>query len=84
MPNFHLVEGYWTNGKYKFRRVEPEDWDAVLEHIKTYFFHDEPTSKLLGYSPEYGKEMGELAKRMLADNLSFLVEEVESKEVRKT
>lgn len=81
MANYKIVEGLWANGKYMFRKVTPKDWDAVIEHVQKYFLHDEPTSKLLGYSDEYGKEMGEIAKKMLADDLSFLVEEVETGEV---
>ncbi len=53
----------------------------MIEHVQKYFLHDEPTSKLLGYSDQYGREMGEIAKKMLADDLSFLAEEVETGEV---
>ncbi|CAL8141996.1 unnamed protein product [Orchesella dallaii] len=81
MPNYGLVEGYWADGKYKFRKVEPDDWNAVVEHVKTHFLHDEPTSKLLGYSDEYGNEIGEIVKKMLVDDLSFLVEETDTKKV---
>lgn len=81
MANYKIVEGPWADGKYMFRRVQKSDYDAVVEHLQKYFLHDEPTSKLLGYSDQFGEEFGLIAKEMLADNLSFLVAEQATGEV---
>lgn len=79
--SYKIVEGEWADGRYNFRKIQPDDWDAVIEHVQKYFLHDEPTSKLLGYSDEYGEEIGAIVKKMLEHDLSFLVEETETGEV---
>jgi len=77
--NYSIVEGPF--GKYTFRRVRPADWGKVIKHIQDYFLKDEPTSKLLGYTDQYGEEFAELVKMLLPDNLSFWVEDNETGDV---
>ncbi|CAL8111442.1 unnamed protein product [Orchesella dallaii] len=79
MGNYSLIEGPWD--RYTFRKVQPQDWEKVIKHIQTYFLRDEPTSKLLGYTDEYGEEFAILAKKLFLDNLSFWVEDNETGEV---
>jgi len=78
--NYDLIEGPFGE-KYTFRRVRPEDEDKVVKHIQDYFLHDEPASKLLGYTDQYGEEFGNLARKLFKDNLSFWVEDNENGEV---
>jgi hypothetical protein len=79
--NYGLVEGPW--GEFEFRKIQHRDWERVMNHIKSSFMRDEPTCKLLGYSDDFGDDMAALTYKMLADELSFLVEHRESGEVRK-
>ncbi|CAL8091599.1 unnamed protein product [Orchesella dallaii] len=80
MPdNLHLVEGPYKN--FTVRRVRPEDVEKVEQHIEDYFLHDEPTSKLSGYTEEYGNEFCHIFRHFLPDNLSFWMEDNETGEV---
>lgn len=77
--NYSLVEGPWRN--FTFHRVRPEDADKVVDHVKKYFLHDEPTSKLIGYTDQFGEEFGALSYKFIKEGLSFWVEDNENGEV---
>lgn len=76
-----LVEGAWK--ELTFKRVEAQDYPRVVRHIQEYFMKDEPTCSLLGYTNDFGDEMEAMVRKMLAENLSFLVEHAETSEVCK-
>jgi len=78
--NMGIVEGSW--GEFEFRKIQPKDWERVMDHIKRNFMRDEPTCKLLGYSDDFGEDFAALAHKMLGDDLSFLVEHRETGDVR--
>ncbi|CAL8091605.1 unnamed protein product [Orchesella dallaii] len=81
MPdNYHLIEGP-IGDKYTVRRVRCEDVEKVATHIKEYFLHDEPISKLCGYTENYGDDFIFYFKYFLADGMSFWVEDNETGEV---
>ncbi len=71
--NLSLVEGPW--GNFTFHRVRPEDSDNVVEHVKEYFLHDEPTSKLFGYTEQFGDEFAALSRSFIKEGLSFWAED---------
>ena len=73
------MEGDW--GDFRFRKVQLEDWPNVIRHIQDHFMRDEPTCKLLGYSDDFADEFEALTQQMLADDLSFLVEDKATLEV---
>lgn len=79
MGNESIVEGVW--GKYTFRKIRPQDVDKVIEHIKTFFLRDEPTSALLGYSEQYCKEFEVLARALIEHGLSFWAEDNDTGDV---
>ena len=74
------VEGPFKN--FTIHRIRPEDVEKVSQHIKDNFLHDEPFSKLLGYSEEYGEDFLHIFKHFLPDNLGFWMEDNETGEVR--
>lgn len=67
--NFDLVEGEWKG--LIFKRILPEDYPRVLDHVSKYFLREEPTCKLLGWTTEFGAEMSRVIREMLKHNLSF-------------
>lgn len=73
------AEGTFKN--FFIHRVRSQDVEKLCQHVKDYFLHDEPTSKLIGYSEEYGEEFCKLFKHALSDNLSFWMEDTETGEV---
>lgn len=75
----HLVEGPFRN--FTIRRIREQDVGKVIQHVKDYFLHDEPTSKLLGYTEQYGEDFCKIVKHYLKDNLSFWMEDNETGEV---
>lgn len=78
--NFHLVEGQWKN--FTFRRIFPSDYSSVLEHVREYFIKEEQTCVLLGYSEDFANQLIQVVQEALKDNLSFLVEHSDTKEVK--
>jgi len=78
--NFSLVEGEWKD--FIFKRIEPEDYQIVLDHVVKYFLIDEPTCALLGWSIEFQKEMCTAVTTMMDDGLSFYAVDKKSREVR--
>lgn len=78
--SYSLVEGSW--GNFTFHRVRPEDSDKVVDHVKKYFLRDEPISKLVGYTDEYGQEFGDIVRKVILEGLSFWVEDDNTSEVR--
>lgn len=79
--NLQLVEGPFKD--FTVRRIRPQDVDKVIQHIKEYFLHDEPPSKMLGYSDVYGDDFCHIVKYFLPDNLSLWMEHNETGEVRR-
>jgi len=78
--NLSLVEGEWKN--FIFKRIEPEDYLIVLDHVVKYFLIDEPTCAPLGWSLEFQEEMYTAVTTMMDDGLSFYALDKRSREVR--
>lgn len=78
-PKFALAEGMW--GDFRFKRADPgQESNRVFQHIKKYFMKEEATAKLLGYNDDFGYEAEELITRMLKDNMSLMVEDIEDED----
>jgi hypothetical protein len=80
--NFLEVDGPWNFNKFLVRRIIPEDYSKVLEHVKQYFIKEEPTCVLLGFDNKFADQLLKVVQFiMLKDNLSLLAEDSETKEV---
>lgn len=77
--SYKEIEGDWKD--FRFRRIEPADYQAVFDHIANHFVRDEPTCKLLGWSQEFADDLNRAVELFLSQNMSFLVEHRESGKV---
>ncbi|ODM99512.1 Dopamine N-acetyltransferase [Orchesella cincta] len=70
--SYKQIEGEWKD--FRFRRIQPSDYEAVYEHIAQSFCRDEPTANLLGWSEEFAADVNRIVAVFLPEGLSFLAE----------
>lgn len=66
---------------FKFKPAEPENYQDILNHMRTSFYRDEPLNQLTGYSEEKAKDMDVMIEEYFHDGLSHIVVEKATNQV---
>ncbi|ODM99597.1 hypothetical protein Ocin01_07070 [Orchesella cincta] len=72
--SYKLIEGEWKD--FRFRRVLPADYAAVLDHVAQNFCRDERTCSLLGWNEEFAADVNKVVAQFLPEGLSFIAEHI--------
>ncbi|ODM99611.1 hypothetical protein Ocin01_07069 [Orchesella cincta] len=72
--SYKQIEGEWKD--FRFRRVLPADYEAVLDHIAQNYVRDELTCKLLGWTEEFAADVNKVVAQFLPEGLSFIAEHI--------
>lgn len=73
-------EKMWKS--FIFKPAGPDNYQDILNHMRTSFYRDEPLNQLVGYSEDKAKDMDAMISEYFQDRLSHIVVERETNQVR--